>query len=142
MTELADEELEKAGPTPWYVGIVWADVARIGLPAIALCVVVVLLTLHYVRPAPPTSLTIASGAVDTRFYDVAKRYQQILKRSGITLKIDAHADGKRLFEGRAEAASTSNHLTYLVPNLIEAMFTNFPGNSGKTVRITVAPEKK
>ena len=62
--------------------------------------------------------------------------------SGITLKIDAHADGHRLFEGRAEAASTSNHLTWLVPNLIEAMFTNFPGNSGKTVRITVAPEKK
>ena len=62
--------------------------------------------------------------------------------SGITLKIDAHADGHRLFEGRAEAASTSNHLTWLVPNLIEAMFTGFPGNSGKTVRITVAPEKK
>ena len=62
--------------------------------------------------------------------------------SGITLKIDARNGGQRLFEGRAEAASTSNHLTSLVPNLIEAMFTNFPGNSGKTVRITVAPEKK
>ena len=62
--------------------------------------------------------------------------------SGITLKIDAHSNGQRLFEGRAQAASSSNHLTYLVPNLIEAMFTGFPGNSGKTVRITVAPEKK
>jgi hypothetical protein len=27
----------------------------------------------------------------------------------------------------------------LVPNLIEAMFTGFPGNSGETVKITVAP---
>ncbi|WEK48258.1 MAG: DUF4136 domain-containing protein [Candidatus Andeanibacterium colombiense] len=60
--------------------------------------------------------------------------------SGIDLKIDNAADGKRLFEGKAEAVSTSKHLQYLVPNLVEAMFTNFPGNSGETVRITVAPE--
>ncbi|MEQ1541035.1 MAG: DUF4136 domain-containing protein [Novosphingobium sp.] len=61
--------------------------------------------------------------------------------SGISLKIDRKADGVRLFEGKAEAASTSNRLQYLVPNLVEAMFTNFPGNSGETVRISVAPEK-
>lgn len=62
--------------------------------------------------------------------------------SGMTLKIDRAADGRRLFEGKAEAVSTSNRLQYLVPNLVEAMFTGFPGNSGETVRITVAPEKK
>lgn len=61
--------------------------------------------------------------------------------SGIKLKIDRRADGQRLFEGKAEAASTSNRLPYLVPNLVEAMFTDFPGNSGETVRISVAPEK-
>ena len=60
--------------------------------------------------------------------------------SGIELKIDDASTGERLFEGRAEAASTSNRLQYLVPNLIEAMFTDFPGNSGETVRISVAPE--
>ncbi|MEY2943252.1 MAG: hypothetical protein RLY97_1266, partial [Pseudomonadota bacterium] len=27
-------------------------------------------------------------------------------------------------------------------NLVEALFTGFPGNSGETVRISVAPEKK
>lgn len=62
--------------------------------------------------------------------------------SGVDLKIDRTADGARLFEGKAEAVSTSNRLQYLVPNLVEAMFTGFPGNSGETVRITVAPEKK
>jgi len=61
--------------------------------------------------------------------------------SGIELKIDRAADGQRLFEGKAEAASSSNRLQYLVPNLVEAMFTDFPGNSGETVRITVAPER-
>jgi len=60
--------------------------------------------------------------------------------SGIDLKIDDAATGQRLFEGKAEAVSTSNRLQYLVPNLVEAMFTDFPGSSGETVRISVAPE--
>jgi len=62
--------------------------------------------------------------------------------SGISLKIDRAADRARLFEGKAEAVSTSNRLGYLVPNLVEAMFTGFPGNSGETVRISVAPENQ
>jgi hypothetical protein len=61
--------------------------------------------------------------------------------SGIDLKIDRASDGMRLFEGKAQAVSTSNHLPYLVPNLVEAMFTGFPGDSGQTVRISIAPEK-
>jgi hypothetical protein len=68
--------------------------------------------------------------------------QYTVYTSGISLKIDRKADGQRLFEGKAEAASLSNRLGYLVPNLVEAMFTGFPGNSGETVRISVAPEKK
>lgn len=62
--------------------------------------------------------------------------------SGISLKIDSKTNGQRLFEGKAEAASLSNRLQYLVPNLVEAMFTGFPGNSGERVRITVAPPEK
>ncbi len=61
--------------------------------------------------------------------------------SGIDMRIDRRADGQRLFEGKAEAVSTSNRLQYLVPNLVEAMFTDFPGRSGETVRISIAPEK-
>ncbi|MEP3225667.1 MAG: DUF4136 domain-containing protein [Parasphingorhabdus sp.] len=60
----------------------------------------------------------------------------------LDLRIDRQADGERLFEGKAEALSRSKNLTYLVPNLVEAMFTDFPGNSGERVRISVAPEKK
>lgn len=59
--------------------------------------------------------------------------------SGLDLKIDRSADGLRLFEGRAEARSTDNDLMQIVPNLVSAMFTGFPGNSGEKVRITVAP---
>jgi hypothetical protein len=62
--------------------------------------------------------------------------------SGIDMKIDRAATGERLFEGKAQALSTSNRLQYLVPNLVEAMFTGFPGNSGETVRISIAPENQ
>lgn len=74
------------------------------------------------------------GANEVRSYTVYT--------SGIDMKIDNTATGERLFEGKAQAVSTSNRLQYLVPNLVEAMFTDFPGNSGETVRISIKPEEK
>ncbi len=59
--------------------------------------------------------------------------------SELNMKIDRRGTRERVFEGKAQAMSTDNDLTTLVPNLIEAMFTGFPGNSGETVKITVAP---
>lgn len=52
------------------------------------------------------------------------------------------ADGQHVFEGKAKARSLDDSLTVLVPKLIEAMFTNFPGQSGEEVKITVAPPAK
>ena len=62
--------------------------------------------------------------------------------SGIDLRIKRRSDGQRLFEGKAQAVSASNRLPYLVPNLVDAIFTDFPGKSGETVRISIPPEKK
>jgi len=62
--------------------------------------------------------------------------------SGLDVDIKRNADGQSLFEGKAEAQSRSNKLTYLVPNLVEAMFSDFPGANGETVRISIAPEDK
>jgi hypothetical protein len=62
--------------------------------------------------------------------------------SFLDMDIRRTADGQSLFEGLAQARSRSDDLPVLVPNLIEAMFTGFPGNSGETVRITVAPERE
>lgn len=61
--------------------------------------------------------------------------------SQLRMRIDK-AGGGSVFEGTARAQSTSNKLTYLVPNLIDAMFTGFPGNNGEEIRVTVAPEPK
>lgn len=62
--------------------------------------------------------------------------------STISMIINRKADGQRVFEGSAKALSNDDKLTYLVPNLVEAIFTGFPGNSGETVKISVAPPPK
>jgi hypothetical protein len=59
--------------------------------------------------------------------------------SFLEMRISRTADGQRLFEGRARARSRQDSLPQLVPNLVEAMFTGFPGNSGEDVKITIPP---
>ena len=72
------------------------------------------------------------GCPDVQSYTIYSSY--------LTVTI-TQSDGKRLFEGRARAHSTTDDLTAIVPNLIEAMFTGFPGNSGQDIRITIPPRK-
>jgi uncharacterized protein DUF4136 len=62
--------------------------------------------------------------------------------SFLDMTISRTADNQRLFEGHAKTTSTGDDLTRLVPNLVEAMFTNFPGRSGETIRVTVPPPPK
>jgi hypothetical protein len=71
---------------------------------------------------------------DVRVYTVYTSY--------LDMDIRRTSDGQALFEGMAQARSRTDDLPELVPNLVEAMFTGFPGNSGETVRITVAPERR
>jgi hypothetical protein len=61
--------------------------------------------------------------------------------SSLAMKITRSADKASVFEGRAETVSESNNLSKLVPNLVTAIFTNFPGISGDTVRVRFDPTK-
>ncbi|MCJ7422113.1 DUF4136 domain-containing protein [Sphingomicrobium astaxanthinifaciens] len=58
-------------------------------------------------------------------------------RSVLELDIRRAEDNQAVFEGTAKARSRTDELGTLVPNLIEAMFTDFPGRNGETVKITV-----
>jgi hypothetical protein len=62
--------------------------------------------------------------------------------SFLDLDIRRAGDGQSVFEGTAKGRSRTDDLRTLVPNLVEAMFTGFPGNSGEQVRITVPPPPK
>jgi hypothetical protein len=59
--------------------------------------------------------------------------------SFVDMDIKRAVDGKSVFEGTARARSQGDDLKRLVPNLVEALFTGFPGNDGETVRINVPP---
>jgi TRAP-type uncharacterized transport system substrate-binding protein len=75
----------EAEPRPW--GLLWTGAGRMLWPLLLLSALAFFLALHFLRPAPPSSLTIASGSAGSRFNLAALSYQKILKRSGITLKV-------------------------------------------------------
>ena len=80
------------------------------------------------------------GRYGGRLRDPIREYT--VYKSHLDLDIVRRADNASLFEGEAQARSQTDELGTLVPNLIEAMFTNFPGRSGETVKITVPARKR
>ena len=58
-------------------------------------------------------------------------------RSQIELHIRQSGTNAPLFDGRAQARSETNRLDVVIPSLVDAMFTGFPGQSGETVKITI-----
>jgi uncharacterized protein DUF4136 len=71
---------------------------------------------------------------EIRSYTVYKSY--------LDMNIVRKGDNAPLFEGHAKARSQTDEMGVLVPNLIEAMFTGFPGRNGETVKITVPARKR
>jgi TRAP-type uncharacterized transport system substrate-binding protein len=54
---------------------------------IFICVVVITATFWFIHSAPPDTIIITSGDDDTRFVKTAEKYQKILARNGVKLKI-------------------------------------------------------
>jgi TRAP-type uncharacterized transport system substrate-binding protein len=67
--------------------ISWWDLTQTLGPIVLLGTLGVVLALHFGGPAPPHSITIASGPKGSNFATMSARYGQILKRNGIALKI-------------------------------------------------------
>jgi hypothetical protein len=57
--------------------------------------------------------------------------------SEVDLHIRAKGTNQPLFDGRAQARSETNRLDVVLPSLIEALFTGFPGQNGETIKITI-----
>ena len=74
------------------------------------------------------------GYGDVREYTVYKSF--------LDMDIVRRGDNAPLFEGHAKARSQTDSLDKLVPDLVTAMFTGFPGRNGETVKITVPPSRK
>lgn len=70
--------------------------------------------------------------------DAMDLYQRRLE-----LDIDSRTEvGKRYYEGRVESSGDSDSLPDVMPSMIRALFTDFPGNNGQTRRVTVPLEPR
>jgi hypothetical protein len=67
--------------------ISWRDLATSLGPALLLSALAIWIAFHFVRPAPPDTVTITSGPEGTTLWTYAERYRKILARNGVTLKI-------------------------------------------------------
>ena len=65
----------------------WRDAALIYGPFLLLLIAVVWITLHFMQPAPPSTIVMTSGADGSMFQVHAGRYAKILAQQGVTLKI-------------------------------------------------------
>ena len=50
-------------------------------------------------------------------------------------------DGPFVFEGRVVSIGGSKDLPKVMPLMIDAIFSDFPGENGSTVRVIIKPEK-
>ena len=79
------------------------------------------------------------------FYDPFWGYPEVtsttLYNAFVEIRINRTSDNVSVFEGRAETVATTNNLTQLVPNLVQAVFAGFPGNSGETIRVKFDPAR-
>ena len=67
--------------------IYWRDLLVTVLPFVLVVVAAFWIALHYVRPAPPKTIVMTSGAPGSSFQNSAEKYRAILARQGVTLKI-------------------------------------------------------
>lgn len=67
--------------------ISWRDLFASAAPVTIASIVAIAVALHFVQPAPPSTITIGGGPEGSIFRAVAEKYKAILARSGIKLEI-------------------------------------------------------
>ncbi len=67
--------------------ISWRDLATSLGVVLLLSAVSIWIALHFVRPAPPGTITITSGPKGSSLWTYAEQYRKILARNGVALKI-------------------------------------------------------
>ncbi len=74
---------------------------------------------------------------DDPFYSQPEVYSYTAYTRKISMVIERDKGGQKLFEGRVESVGRDNRLPELMPYLVQAMFTGFPGDSGITKRVII-----
>ncbi len=83
------------------------------------------------------------GWYDPFWNDWYSSYTVDVYRRRLEVDIDARAvAGKRYYEGRVESTGETGSLPAVMPYLIRALFSDFPGNNGQTKRVDVPVEPR
>ena len=59
------------------------------LPAVLVIAAAFWVTTRFVKPAPPSTLTMTTGSAEGAYHGFAQKYREILARDGITLELKA-----------------------------------------------------
>ena len=71
-------------------------------------------------------------------FDNFNSYPVDVVQRRLEMDIDSRATaGKRYYEGRVETSSDAEAFKDIAPAMVQALFTDFPGNNGQTRRIDV-----
>lgn len=65
----------------------WRDALATLGPIVLIGAAAIFVTMHFIRPAPPLSLKIASGPEGSNFRTVSQKYREFLARNGIELEV-------------------------------------------------------
>lgn len=72
-------------------------------------------------------------------FDMGGGRRHVAARTFI-LELESRETGKRLFEGRVKSQGPAENFAEVMPYMIDALFQEFPGNSGETVTVEVKVE--
>jgi hypothetical protein len=75
------------------------------------------------------------GQVGSIPYSI-RQHDRVLNLKVISYKEAKDGKAKVLYEGRVQSSGSSGEIAVVLPSMIEALFRDFPGNSGKTKIIT------
>jgi len=70
-----------------FVAISWRDLAISFGPIVLLGVIAIWVAIWFIDPAPPKTITIATGPEHSNFWNIAEKYRKILARNGVKLNI-------------------------------------------------------
>lgn len=94
-------------PVERLIAISWRDLLLVLLPVLLLTIALGWLAVKLIRPAPPGTVVILSGAEDSSFHNTAKRYAKIIEAHGVRVKIivtDGSAENLRRLLDKKQSA--------------------------------------
>jgi Domain of unknown function (DUF4136) len=70
-------------------------------------------------------------------FNQSEVYSYTVYTRKLNLDIVKASGGDKMFEGRVESTGSDNRMPEVMPYLVQALFTNFPGNSGVTQHVKI-----